>query len=700
MAVRTDTAPPVRFQPVTEPLSQPKIHESAHIHTFSTLMGDVRIGAEVVIAPGTSIRADGGSLFHIGDRANVQDGVVIRGLQHGQVMGDDGEAYSVWIGDRTSITHLVLVHGPAYIGDDCFIGFRSTIFNARLGAGCIVMMHALIQNVEIAPGKFVPSGAIITTQRQADQLPDVQEQDLQLAAQFVETNTALRSPYQSAGHASQIASGQVASGQEKLGWVRQAGESGESGAIASSGQVEHQKGWLTEGGSMDTGVVNQVRQLLAQGYRIGTEHADARRFRISSWTSCAPIQATREGDVITALQTCMAEHAGDYIRLIGIDPKAKRRVLETIIQRPGDRPGQSVQSGSSSSYSAPRNAAGFSHGQQPPGAGASNGLNPDVVTQIRGLLAQGAKIGMEHADPRRFKISSWTSCAPMQSTRESDVIAGLEACMREHTGEYVRLIGIDPKAKRRLAEVIIQRPGQAPVQSSSNGATSYAAASGGSTHVNSAANSAANSGEWAGQVGQLIAQGYQIGLEHADERRFRTSSWTSAPTLQARRDSDAIAAIHSFLGDHSNHYVRLVGIDPKAKRRVVETVIHRPNGKGGASAPAPATHATAQSSGQPAYNHSSNGKGRVDGALADQVRQLLSQGYRIATEYADERRFKTTSWNSGGAIQASRDADVLSALNAVMNDHPGEYVRLIGIDPKAKRRVVETIIQQPAKANR
>jgi carbon dioxide concentrating mechanism protein CcmM len=30
----------------------------------------------------------------------------------------------------------------------------------------------------------------------------------------------------------------------------------------------------------------------------------------------------------------MAEHAGEYVRLIGVDAKVKRRVLETIIQRP------------------------------------------------------------------------------------------------------------------------------------------------------------------------------------------------------------------------------------------------------------------------------------------------------------------------------------------------------------------------------
>jgi carbon dioxide concentrating mechanism protein CcmM len=38
------------------------------------------------------------------------------------------------------------------------------------------------------------------------------------------------------------------------------------------------------------------------------------------------------------------------------------------------------------------------------------------------------------------------------------VVAALEACLAEHSGEYVRMIGIDPQAKRRVAETIIQRP--------------------------------------------------------------------------------------------------------------------------------------------------------------------------------------------------------------------------------------------------
>jgi carbon dioxide concentrating mechanism protein CcmM len=80
--------------------------------------------------------------------------------------------------------------------------------------------------------------------------------------------------------------------------------------------------------------VAQVRSLLSQGLKIGTEHANARRFKTKSWQSCSPIDSTREAEVIQHLEACLAEHSGEYVRLIGIDPDAKRRVLETIIQRP------------------------------------------------------------------------------------------------------------------------------------------------------------------------------------------------------------------------------------------------------------------------------------------------------------------------------------------------------------------------------
>ncbi len=670
-----------------------QVDETAYIHSFSNVMGDVQVGANVVIAPGVSIRADKGNSFRIGTGSKVQDGVVIHGLEQGRVIGDDDQSYSVWVGQNASIAHMALVHGPAYIGDGSFIGFRSTIFNARIGRGCIVMMHVLVQDVEIPPGKFVPSGSIITSQQQADQLPNVQESDKQFAIQVMGVNDALRSGYHSAESVAP-----VASFQEKQSTATN---------LASEGGEAHSR--LTKGGSMDTDVVGQVRQLLAQGYRIGTEHADKRQFQTGSWKSCAPIQATRESEAVAGLQACLSEHTGQYVRLIGIDPQAKKRVLETIIQRPQDQPGQATSGSgrgssdhSAKSYAIPKAAPNFGVHN---GQSQSGSLGAEVVAQVRNLLMQGARIGMEHADTRRFQTSSWTSCSPIQSTRESDVLSGLEACIREHSGEYVRLIGIDPKAKRRLAEMIIQRPdGKTAQGSNQSKGTAQSSAHAADKVAAYGTSSNSMSSDLSKQVGQLIAQGYQIGVEYADERRYKTSSWQNAPMIQARREADAIAEIESFLSQHSRDYVRLVGIDSKAKKRMVEMIVHRPNGKGGATAAAPnrgattsaSAHSASAHTGQTHSNRPSNGA-QKDGAIAEQVRHLLAQGFRISTEYADERRYKTSSWQGGTAMPGTREADVMAALDGFMNQHPGEYVRLIGTDPKAKRRVVEKVIQQPTK---
>jgi ribulose bisphosphate carboxylase small subunit len=78
----------------------------------------------------------------------------------------------------------------------------------------------------------------------------------------------------------------------------------------------------------------QVRKILSQGYKIGIEHIDERHFRTGSWQSCGTIHAHAESDAISALESCLAEYSGEYVRLVGIDPQVKKRVVETIIQRP------------------------------------------------------------------------------------------------------------------------------------------------------------------------------------------------------------------------------------------------------------------------------------------------------------------------------------------------------------------------------
>ena len=553
MAVSSTVAPPT---PWSRTLAEPTIHESTFVHSFSKVIGDVRIGANVIVAPGTSIRADEGTPFFIGENTNIQDGVVIHGLEQGRVIGDDQEEYSVWIGKNASITHMALIHGPAYVGDNSFIGFRSTVFNARVGAGCIVMMHALIQDVEIPPGKYVPSGAIITTQQQADRLPDVQERDQEFTHHVVGINQALRAGYLCVADSKCITP------------IRD--ELKKSSTNNGITVLELESSSEVASGTLSAETIEQVRYLLQQGYRIGTEHVDQRRFRTGSWTSCQPIDARSLGEAIAALESCLADHAGEYVRLFGID-NGKRRVLETIIQRPDG----TVAAPATFRAPAAQSSNGSYRASSSNGNGSGGGLNTETVEQIRQLLAGGYKIGTEHVDERRFRTGSWQSCQPINSTSTNEVIAALQDCINNHQGEYVRLIGIDPKAKRRVLESIIQRPnGQAQPSSGQKSFTSSAPTA--TATAKAPATNTRLSGEVVDQLRQLLATGQKISVEHVDQRRFRTGSWTSSGPIQAKSEREAIAAIEALLAEYEGEYVRLIGIDPKAKRRVLETIIQRP----------------------------------------------------------------------------------------------------------------------------
>ena len=652
MVVRTTAASPKKR---TKSPEETRIDESAKVHTFSNLSGAIEIGARVVIAPGTSIRADEGTPFHIGDDSKIQDGAIIHGLEKSRVVGDDGREYSVWIGRGSCITHMALIHGPAYVGDRCFIGFRSTVFNARIGADCIVMMHALVQDVEIPAGKFVPSGSVITSQQQADRLPDVTEIDRAFTRHIVDIDLAPSVPVKAHSPATPAPAAAINIANETL-----------------------YRNSVTPM-SLNTNIRAQVRSLLSQGYKIGIEYADKRRFKTSSWLSAGFIDGSREEQVSQSLEASLRNLQGEYVRLIGVDPAAKRRVLEMIIQRPEDTPGE------------PARTTTAVHG----GHGNGNG-HSDLSVQVRSLLAQGLKIATEHADKRRFKTSSWLTGPAIETKSEAGIIRDIEAIVAENSDEYVRLIGIDPQAKKRVVEMIIHRPGGTPASNGSGKASSYSApASNGASY----SSSGSLSGETIAQIRSLLAQGYKIGTEHADKRRFKTSSWQSCAPIESNRESEVITALEDCLREHSGEYVRLLGIDAKAKKRVLETVIQRPDGS--VASNGNGKTATVAEPSFKSYGSGSSGGGTatltstLTAETIAQIRSLLNQGHKIGVEHADKRRFKTSSWQSCTPIDSSRESDVVAALETCLRDHQGEYVRLIGIDSQAKRRVLESIIQRP-----
>ncbi|WP_338442200.1 ribulose bisphosphate carboxylase small subunit [Synechococcus elongatus IITB4] len=525
-------------------LAEPHIDPAAQVHAIASIIGDVRLAAGVRVAAGVSIRADEGAPFQIGEDSLLQEGAVLHGLEYGRVLGDDQADYSVWLGRRVAITHKALIHGPAYLGDDCFVGFRSTVFNARVGAGSVIMMHALVQDVEIPPGRYVPSGAIITTQQQADRLPEVRPEDREFARHIIGSPPVIVRPTPAA--TADFNSTPTPS-------PLRPSSSEATTVSAYNGQ-----------GRLSSEVINQVRSLLNQGYRIGTEHADKRRFRTSSWQSCAPIQSSNERQVLAELETCLAEHEGEYVRLLGIDTSTRSRVFEALIQRPDGTVPESLSSQPV--------AVAPSGGRQSSYASVSGNLSAEVINQVRNLLAQGYRIGTEHADKRRFRTSSWQSCAPIQSSNERQVLAELETCLAEHEGEYVRLLGIDTSTRSRVFEALIQNP-QGPVGSS--GAASPAAGTT-STSSPSYASNGSGSGDVASQVRGLLSQGYRISAEVADKRRFQTSSWQTLPTLSGQSESTVLSALNALLQEHQGKYVRLIGIDPAARRRVAELLIQKP----------------------------------------------------------------------------------------------------------------------------
>lgn len=160
-------------------VAEPIIARTARIHPLAAVIGSVTIGELIFVAPGASIRADEGQNIFVGDHSNVQDGVVIHGLETFE--GDHelaenevrvaGKSYSVHIGKRVTLAHQSQVHGPAKIGDDTFVGMQALIFRTELGEHVVVEPGAKLIGVKVAAERYVPALSLITTQEQADALP-------------------------------------------------------------------------------------------------------------------------------------------------------------------------------------------------------------------------------------------------------------------------------------------------------------------------------------------------------------------------------------------------------------------------------------------------------------------------------------------------------------------------------------------------
>ncbi|MBL9015312.1 MAG: hypothetical protein JNL83_14105, partial [Myxococcales bacterium] len=170
--------------------TKPKIHPTAYVHPTASVIGWVELGREVNVAADTSVRADEGAPFYIGDRSNVQDGVVLHALKDKWVMVE-GRRWAIWIGPDCSLAHQALVHGPSMIGARTFIGFKAIVHDAIIGEGCFIGLGAVVVGVEIPPRKRVPNGWIVDSPEKVKELPDVEHAHAHFNEDVVQVNRGL-----------------------------------------------------------------------------------------------------------------------------------------------------------------------------------------------------------------------------------------------------------------------------------------------------------------------------------------------------------------------------------------------------------------------------------------------------------------------------------------------------------------------------
>lgn len=169
----------------------PEIHESTFVDPTAILCGKVIVHEHVFIGPYAVIRADevdaNGEMepIIIGAHSNIQDGVVIH--------SKSGAA--VTIGERTSIAHRAIVHGPCSVGNGVFIGFNSVLFNCSIGEGCVVRHNAVVDGCNLPPGFYVPSTERIGPNTDLSTIPKVTAQASEFSEDVARTNNSLVQSY-------------------------------------------------------------------------------------------------------------------------------------------------------------------------------------------------------------------------------------------------------------------------------------------------------------------------------------------------------------------------------------------------------------------------------------------------------------------------------------------------------------------------
>ncbi len=155
----------------------------SYISPLAELYGDIQIGRRSFIASNTILFATEGNRVRLGDENNCQDNVYLT-----------SEEVELRFGDMVSIAHQAVVE-DSLVEDFTFFGFRSRTRRSAIGEGSMIMHNTVVENVVIPPNRITPLGARITTQEQADALPELTPDNEEFKREVQAVNVALAAEY-------------------------------------------------------------------------------------------------------------------------------------------------------------------------------------------------------------------------------------------------------------------------------------------------------------------------------------------------------------------------------------------------------------------------------------------------------------------------------------------------------------------------
>jgi len=157
----------------------PRIDDSAWVAPDAVLIGDVEIGENSSVWPGTVIRADIGKVV-IGKNTNIQDNVVIH----------PNSKNGVRIGDNVTVAHGTVLDGCDV--DD----------NALIGINVTALHHSKIRrNNIIGAGSLLPPGTetepnSVYSGSPVEKVRELQDQDREVTEKMARSYISLKGEYQ------------------------------------------------------------------------------------------------------------------------------------------------------------------------------------------------------------------------------------------------------------------------------------------------------------------------------------------------------------------------------------------------------------------------------------------------------------------------------------------------------------------------